>query len=229
MNMNCQHAIELLPWLINGSLDGEEGRLTRKHLAGCEECRREAGEAARAWEVLTQHITSLALAEYAQGLPPSALEPKRIERHLALCPACRQELEWATTDRVFELATVRQARAGAASQPGRSSGAGVRSVRWRSIAVAASLTALVASGGLIRDLGERDQGKRDVALSLETTASATPMAQPTTPAWQTGSSIFGDGFESGSTLKWTSSPEASAGGGSDTESPSTSRKHDQHG
>ncbi len=205
--MSCQTAIEHLPWLWNGSLEDAEERLLREHLAICGECRREAGETAQAWEMLTQHVPSLALAEYAHGLPPSGLDREVIERHLASCPSCRQELKWATADRIADFAAARQARADSAARPRRGSEADgpVRTLRWRWIAAAASLAALAVSGGLIRSFGERD-----AAAPREVAEAAAPAAEaPAAPAWQTGSSgIFGDGFESGDTLVWRAHSEA---------------------
>lgn len=54
--MTHEAAIELLPWLINGSLDDEEHGAVTDHAASCVICRRELDEL----EVLQQSVVALA-------------------------------------------------------------------------------------------------------------------------------------------------------------------------
>jgi hypothetical protein len=54
-SMTHDQAIELLPWLVNGSLAGEEYTAVSDHAASCVVCRRELGEL----EVLQQSISAL--------------------------------------------------------------------------------------------------------------------------------------------------------------------------
>ncbi len=40
-NTTDRHPSELLPWLVNGTLEGDERRFVEQHVAGCSECRTE--------------------------------------------------------------------------------------------------------------------------------------------------------------------------------------------
>jgi hypothetical protein len=60
--MTHDAAIELLPWLINGSLDGEERDAVADHATSCVICRRELDEL----EVLQQSVETLA----SRGVSP---------------------------------------------------------------------------------------------------------------------------------------------------------------
>lgn len=69
--MTHEEAIELLPWLVNGSLDDEEREIVAAHATSCVTCRRELGEL----EVLGQSINLLG----SQHEPP-APDMRRINR-----------------------------------------------------------------------------------------------------------------------------------------------------
>ena len=220
MSMHCNQATELLPWLLNGSLDEAERRDLAGHLSACETCRLELEESKLAWDVMNEHVPSLALAEYAVGLTPGGLDRERLERHVELCAACRQELEQARTDVVADLSEVRAARA---ARPRRTRAVAGRPAwrrpawrrpawrrpawrrpawrrpAWRRLAVAAGIAAMVSSAAW---------------LSIHNDAgSATPVAElaaPTSPPEDVDPSrasqvvLFQDGFESASTQAWAS-------------------------
>jgi hypothetical protein len=144
VGMGCREASEILPWLVNGSLEESEQGLLSQHLAACESCRLELAETVSAWGMLTQHVPSLALAEYAQGLEVSALDRERMERHFALCPSCRQELALAMPAAEVELAPTRSRR-GARSRR-QTLGSRGRTARRRLLAVAASVILTLLAG-----------------------------------------------------------------------------------
>ena len=56
MRMNCDDAIERLPWLLNGTLEEEEGRQVQAHLETCERCRTALAETRDAWRIFAGHI-----------------------------------------------------------------------------------------------------------------------------------------------------------------------------
>ena len=207
MSLSCQRVVELLPLLLSGSLEERERRSVRDHLAACERCRGELEETAEAWQLFAQHIPSLALAEYGLGLPASDLDAERIERHLALCPSCRRELEWVRSSEVADFETARKAKTAAAPRR-RAAGTEARLVRWRRLAVAAGLAAMVASGGLIWSLVGRgfvapdpvvgSVAERDAGRAL---SAAGPRGEPSR---ETGNGLFVDGFESGRVGAWSS-------------------------
>lgn len=210
MSLNCRNAVELLPWLYNGTLEeGEEGML-RAHLSACESCRLELGKTAEAWRLLTRHIPSLSLAEYSQGLPSSGLDRERIERHLALCPSCCRELEWAMSESLVDFAAARAART-ASPDHRRDTGSDHRLSRWRHLAIAAGIAAVLASGGwawtllsppvATSDLGNRasqQQGEisTDPALDRQPIEQSPPAAAVV---------LYRDGFESGDMTTWSQS------------------------
>ena len=71
MPMNCDDAIEFLPWLLNGSLEAGEHDEVRAHLADCERCRAALNDTREAWTVFSQHLPGEALVALAYGEAPS--------------------------------------------------------------------------------------------------------------------------------------------------------------
>ena len=151
--MGCERISELLPWLLNASLEGDERREVEEHLAGCESCRRELEETGRALGLYATHPPVKALVAYAEDprapwrpAEGGALAPEVLEAHLAHCPSCREE-----------LVLVRESRAAMASAATPAAGdtvvafapATARRRRpagtWRGLALAASLTLAVAA------------------------------------------------------------------------------------
>lgn len=193
--MRCREVTELLPWLINGSLDNGEERSLLEHVTACESCRGELAEAAQAWELLTHHVPSLALAEYGLGVEPQGLERERIARHLAVCPRCREELAWVRSDGVVDFQEARSERTGAvASGPARSFVARRSALRMRRWAVAAGLAGALVAGGLV-----------GAFLELGSARSTTKLATAERDDYGRepgGGALFQDGFESGGVGSW---------------------------
>src|SRR6059058_1585796 len=102
MPMNCDDAIEFLPWLLNGSLEARERDEVRRHLTDCERCRAALNDTREAWTVFSQHLPGEALVALAYGEAPAGVDPALAERHLASCPECAAELELARTSRRLE-------------------------------------------------------------------------------------------------------------------------------
>jgi len=146
--MNCQEAIERLPWWLNGSLEPAERREVEEHLGACAPCREALGETRLAWEIYAQHIPSEALVAYAFDERPEGIDPALFERHLAECPQCAAELELVRSSRLLgehdEVAVLPQRRApGRQSRPERG---------WQAATLAAGLTGLIAIGGWVANV-----------------------------------------------------------------------------
>ncbi|HKV07643.1 MAG TPA: zf-HC2 domain-containing protein [Thermoanaerobaculia bacterium] len=146
--MTCDDAIELLPWLLNGTLEEGERREVRRHLEECERCREALAETRDAWGIFGQHLPAEALVSLAYEEPPTGIDPALAERHLAACPECAAELELARTSRhleddrieVFPARRTREDRGGSRA--------------WRAAALAAGLAGLVVAGGWLRSSRE---------------------------------------------------------------------------
>lgn len=170
--MTCDEAIELLPWLLNGSLEEGESREVRRHLETCESCREALGETRGAWEIFGQHLSSEALVALAYGEPPVGIDPALAERHLASCPECTAELELARTSRQLEeddrIAVFPAARRA------RESGGEPRF--WRAAALAAGLAGLLVTGGWFQNSREvrRLSGELARAERPASPATSTP-------------------------------------------------------
>lgn len=152
--MNCDQAIEYLPWLLNGSLEDDETKAVRDHLAGCASCRQALADTRRAWEIFDQHIPAATLVAHAAGEDLDGFDPALLEDHLATCPECAAELELVRMSRgLSEDDTV----AILAPQPPRAPAAPLAPVtsrpasrtgnRWRRAALAAGLAGVIALGG----------------------------------------------------------------------------------
>jgi hypothetical protein len=116
--MNCELAVELLPWLLNGSLEAGERRDLIEHLRGCAACRSALAETRTAWEIFDWHPPAAALVAHAatagsagggdrsplaHGAGDSGEHPDSfdVEQHLASCPRCAAELELVRTSRLL--------------------------------------------------------------------------------------------------------------------------------
>lgn len=177
--MNCETAIELLPWYLNGTLDAQEQRDVREHLAGCERCRRALEETRLAWKIHDQHLPTEALVALAWGETPEGLDPGVVERHLQGCPQCSAELELVRTSRALEeedggrvaLFPPRRAEA-----PARSAGG------WRSAALAAGLAGMVAAGGWLWSANRVETLEDRLAEAVKVSDPAPPaVATPPVP------------------------------------------------
>lgn len=182
MRMNCDDAIERLPWLLNGTLEEEERRQVQAHLATCERCRTALAETRDAWSLFAGHIPTEDLVAHAWG-EPTGTAPELVAEHLAGCPQCTAELEMARTSRQLEqddrVAVFSPRRAAAPSPavnvnvptPG-SSG------KWRAAALAASLAGLVAAGGWFENAGRlRATEERLAAQEREAAAAPAPAGE----------------------------------------------------
>jgi hypothetical protein len=121
MMMNCELAAELLPWLLNGTLEDAERRQLIEHLRDCSACRAALTDTQMALDIFDWHPPPAALVAHAAataavGAPPaigagaSAAPPGRdaaapgardIEDHLAGCPRCAAELELVRISRLL--------------------------------------------------------------------------------------------------------------------------------
>jgi hypothetical protein len=137
--MTCDTAIELLPWLLNGTLAAGEREEIWHHLKTCESCRRSLAETREAWSVFAQHLPSQNLVPLAWGETPSAA----VEEHLASCPQCAAELELAKMSRRLEEDD--NVVVFPAPRPEKETSRAYRG--WRAAAIAASLAGLIAAGG----------------------------------------------------------------------------------
>jgi anti-sigma factor RsiW len=112
MTMNCDLAAELLPWLLNGTLEAGERRELIEHLRGCDACRAALAETQLAWDIFDWHPSAAALIAHAgavEASPATSAAPSTagdagagaIEEHLAGCPKCAAELELVRTSRLL--------------------------------------------------------------------------------------------------------------------------------
>ena len=151
--MNCDQATELLPWLLNGTLDPGDRDEVRRHLTGCGRCREALSHTQEAWRIFDQHLPAEALVALAYGEAPADLDPALAERHLASCPQCAAELEMAGMSRHLE----EEDRI--ALFPGRARQQEPRGTRvWRATALAASFAGLVAVAGWIHSVQQSPSG-----------------------------------------------------------------------
>jgi anti-sigma factor RsiW len=179
MPMNCDQAIEFLPWLLNGTLEATERDEVRRHLATCERCRAALNDTREAWTIFGQHIPSDALVGLANGEIPAGVDPAVAERHLATCAECAAELELARTSRRLEEDDRIAVFPGARSrQEKRSEGS---SRTWRAAALAAGLAGLVAGAGWIYEFQQAGSlaeqlAQKPAAVQETRPAAATPPA-----------------------------------------------------
>jgi anti-sigma factor RsiW len=176
MRMNCDDAIERLPWLLNGTLEEEEHRQVMDHLASCERCRSALAGSRDAWRIYTAHIPTEDLVAHAWG-EPTATAPELLADHLEGCPQCSAELEMVRTSRQLEeddrvaLFSPRRPAAPDASPVRTAGSAG----KWRAAALAASLAGLVAIGGWFENAGRLHTAQeRLAARERETVAAPAP-------------------------------------------------------
>ena len=178
--MNCEQAVELLPWLLNGSLGQEERRQVREHLAGCEACRQALADTRLAWEAFDQHLPAEALVALAWGEAPTGVDPALAELHLASCPECAAELELARTSRHLE----EDERIAVLTPRTRPSSPAVRRswTGWRAAALAAGLAGVVASAGWFQTAQRAETLEAELARRPAVTEPATPAEpRPSTP------------------------------------------------
>lgn len=98
--MNCNDAIELLPWLANGTLSPDERLAVTDHLRTCDACRAAWADTRTAWRVFDWHpapgeLIAHVAAEPNGGGPATA----DLEDHLAGCARCAAEVEMVRASR----------------------------------------------------------------------------------------------------------------------------------
>jgi len=68
MEPACQEALELVPWVVNGTASSEERRLVHRHIAGCGACRREFVQSVVLQRRLSRAMESLPAVEGRRGV-----------------------------------------------------------------------------------------------------------------------------------------------------------------
>jgi hypothetical protein len=178
MPMNCDDAIEFLPWLLNGTLAAGERDEVRRHLATCESCRAALNDTREAWTLFGQHLPSDALVALAYGETPAGVDPEVAEHHLAACPECAAELELARTSRHLEEDGKIAVFPGVRARQEKSVG---RDRSWRAAAVAAGITSLVALGGWNHEFRVADHLSDRLARASRVEESRPASAPPAIP------------------------------------------------
>ena len=159
----CVRTTELLPWLLNASLEDSERREVEDHLRTCAGCRRALAETRGAFELFAVHPPVEAIVARAALDEPwvetvdfagGRIGREALDAHLENCAGCREELELARDSRRAiedEAEPSSEGRTGVVvplARPGRSAGAGARAgLDWRPLALAASLLLAVVAGG----------------------------------------------------------------------------------
>lgn len=138
--MTCETSIELLPWLLNGTLEQQEKDQLVQHLAGCERCRTALAETRDAYRLFTTHVASEDLVAYVWD-QPATVAAEVIERHLAGCAQCAAEAELAWMSRRLEK------DANVVPFPVRKAAAKRSAFVWRTAALAASVLLVVSATG----------------------------------------------------------------------------------
>lgn len=96
---DCQHIVELLPWLLNGTLEAGEREQAREHLAQCQQCRREVDETVFALAMRQRHVPAEALVDYAFDRPVAGIDPELLRLHVDICRECSEQVEMARASR----------------------------------------------------------------------------------------------------------------------------------
>jgi putative zinc finger protein len=169
--MTCDSAIELFPWLLNGTLATGERDEVWQHLETCKRCRLALAETRDAWSLFAQHLPSQDVVALAWGETPS----EAVEEHLASCPQCAAELELARMSRRLEQDD--NVALFPAAKPRPAAGAAPRT--WRAAAVAAGLAAVVAATGWIYESRQASD------LSARLARAEAPEAPAARPAGET--------------------------------------------
>lgn len=158
--MDCETAIEWLPWYLNRSLGPAEGAAVRDHLERCPGCRGELGATLEVARLHATHPSAGSLAALAFGeLDPAERGP--VERHLEGCPACREELALAEASAALERVAGDPRVAPFAGAAG-----GARWPTARRWAAAAAVAALAVVAGWLLLPRQGPQGDRLADLAV---------------------------------------------------------------
>lgn len=169
--MTCDQAIEILPWLLNGTLEAQEREEVRQHLRTCERCREALRGTQEAWRLFDEHIPTEALVALAWGQDPAGLDRTTAELHLASCPQCAAEMELVRTSRQLEQDDRIAVFPGRPAVK-RSNEGEFRT--WRAAALAAGLAGVVAAAGWFNT----SQEARLLNAQLAERRVEAPTAQP---------------------------------------------------
>ena len=163
--MDCTTATDLLPWLINGSLDASEREGVLAHLEGCPACRGELESTVLTWAVHGQHVPTGLLVAHAMGEPLPAEAARTVEEHLAHCGQCAAEAELvAQAERVARTATIGATPSAPAKAPTAATLATTRGPGFRRYgALAAALVAGVGVAGWLWSWNALRGERREVA------------------------------------------------------------------
>lgn len=172
MISNCDDVRGTLPWLLNGTLSGDERRQVLQHLSTCETCRRDLADTRLAAEIFDQHPPAEAILALAWDETPQGIDPALLEEHLAECPRCAAELELARMSRRLEeedkIVPLARRTAPAATTTGWRG--------WRAAALAAGLAGVVAFGGWFETTGRVHTLEEQLVNQTAAPASAPPAA-----------------------------------------------------
>lgn len=151
---------ELLPWLLNGSLEEEERVELRAHLAACSRCRQQLEESAAVWVMHAAHPPTSLLVDWAEGRPLAASERRLVAEHLESCESCRRQAELAAEVLAVDLDD---------GNEGEATPRATRRASWRQVVLAAAaLLVAVLAGSLLWQ--QRAVTRRAVELDEANTA-----------------------------------------------------------
>jgi anti-sigma factor RsiW len=202
--MNCNDAIERLPWLLNGTLDPEERRQVMEHVTGCPACKAALADTREAWHLFAQHAPAADLIAYAAGETPGGIDRELLEEHLASCPQCAADLELVRTSRGLaedDGVALLIPRPQPAARPVTAAPAG-HLRRWRSSALAASLAGIaflglwLHSAGQVGSLKSQLTAERQARTQAEQAEQESSLATPAAPSTTTPGIIPNTGMES---------------------------------
>ncbi len=192
--MNCNQAIELLPWLANGTLEVGERQEVLRHLAGCAACREALADTRTAWEIFDWHPPAAALIAHVQAEAAGAGAARDHESpgtdgladHLATCPSCAAELELLRTSRALaDPATDERV----ALLPRRRPEDAAARRAWRRSAVAAGVVGLLACTGWFESARQEralERRLREAAAGTSAVTSGATAASAATAPGRTG-------------------------------------------
>ncbi len=179
--MNCELAVELLPWLLNGSLEAGERRDLIEHLRGCAACRAALAETRAAWEIFDWHPPAAALVAATTSAGAGAHD---VAEHLAACPRCAAELELVRTSKLLadpaedERIAILPSRQ-AATAVRRDDAAARRA--WRRSALAAGVVGLLAATGWLESARQARELEGRLASAAHGAAAPAATAAPASP------------------------------------------------
>lgn len=201
-SLAAERARELLPWLLNGTLEDGERRDLLAALRRSPELRRELADTHWAGRLFAHHLPTADVVAYALA-EVTATDRALVESHLASCTDCRDELEM-----VRESLAARGADSPAAvvvpfgRRPAPSPVVGVSPV-WRMAALAAGLIAVLGVGGWLntwqqamsrnQDLTARIEARSDQVADLATSLGAAATPPSTDPDLLVGRVAFPSG------------------------------------